>query len=552
LAFTAALIPPTAAIADAGSYLAARQAVFDRSFSEQAKYAAQTLVRDPQNVELLETLIGAKISIGQFDSVYDYALELSAIEPSDQIAAMALVSHDVKTGNWQDLITRLEDEEGISPLFDGLARAWAEVGLGNMNKALALFEEAGQLTDGLGILATYNRAMAFAMVGDFEAAVELLAVPNLMISQSAVLARVQILSQLERNEEASALLDAMFGVSTDPHVAGLRDALQRGETLDFDVVQSAQEGVAGVFNSVAKIVDGTLGDGVTLLYARLALELDETQADYALFVAEILERFEHFDLAHEALQSVPEQSLSHYVSELARARALLEDDQPEAQIEVLTALTKAYPDVPDVFSAMGDALRREGRFMDAAKAYTSALELTPEGSREVSPLLYARGTTYERAGLWADAEVDLRAALELVPGHPRILNYLGYALLEQGTKLEEAMDMIRAAVEARPEDGYITDSLAWGLYLLGDYDGAIEPMEKAVKLMPVDPIVNDHLGDIYWAVGRKREAEFQWQRALSFDPVEEEGERIRKKLQVGLDEVLTEEGSDEAQGHQHD
>ncbi|MEO0504280.1 MAG: hypothetical protein AAFZ14_13215, partial [Pseudomonadota bacterium] len=73
-------------------------------------------------------------------------------------------------------------------------------------------------------------------------------------------------------------------------------------------------------------------------------------------------------------------------------------------------------------------------------------------------------------------------------------------------------------------------------------------MERAVELMPVDPVVNDHLGDVYWAVGRVREAEFQWMRALSFvdeeDPGDAQPDRIRRKLEVGLDIVLNEEGAD--------
>jgi hypothetical protein len=72
-------------------------------------------------------------------------------------------------------------------------------------------------------------------------------------------------------------------------------------------------------------------------------------------------------------------------------------------------------------------------------------------------------------------------------------------------------------------------------------------MERAVELMPVDPVINDHLGDVYWAVGRAREAEFQWHRALSFiDPsetTEADPDRIRRKLEVGLDTVLEEEGA---------
>jgi hypothetical protein len=86
------------------------------------------------------------------------------------------------------------------------------------------------------------------------------------------------------------------------------------------------------------------------------------------------------------------------------------------------------------------------------------------------------------------------------------------------------------------------------LYRLGRFDEGVGPMEHAVSLLPIDPVINDHLGDVYWAVGRKREAEFQWSRALSFvDPDDEnseaEPERIQRKLEVGLDVVLDEEGA---------
>ena len=82
------------------------------------------------------------------------------------------------------------------------------------------------------------------------------------------------------------------------------------------------------------------------------------------------------------------------------------------------------------------------------------------------------------------------------------------------------------------------------LYRLERYEEAVPHMERAAQLTPVDPIINDHLGDVYWAVGRQLEAQFQWRRALSFDPEEEDLIRIRRKLEVGLDQVLEEEGAD--------
>ena len=97
-------------------------------------------------------------------------------------------------------------------------------------------------------------------------------------------------------------------------------------------------------------------------------------------------------------------------------------------------------------------------------------------------------------------------------------------------------------VTGQRADGYqLLDSLGWVLFKRGDYDGAVVHLERAAELSPTDPVINDHLGDALWAVGREAEAAFHWQRALSFDPVDQDAVRIRAKLDRGLDAVLAEE-----------
>ena len=162
---------------------------------------------------------------------------------------------------------------------------------------------------------------------------------------------------------------------------------------------------------------------------------------------------------------------------------------------------------------------------------------------------YARAISLERLGEWPDAEAGFRKALELNPGHPQVMNYLGYSLVEKRIKLDEALDLIERAVAAEPNSGYIVDSLGWVLYRLGRYEEAVVHMERAAELMPIDPVVNDHLGDVLWLVGRFDEAEFQWRRALRFINAGEtaqdaDPERIRRKLDIGLDRVLADEGAE--------
>jgi Flp pilus assembly protein TadD len=147
---------------------------------------------------------------------------------------------------------------------------------------------------------------------------------------------------------------------------------------------------------------------------------------------------------------------------------------------------------------------------------------TPE--REHWTVAYFRAISYERAGEWELAEPDFRTALQLEPDHPSVLNYLGYSLVDQGLKLDEAMKMVEKAVELRPNDGYIVDSLGWAHYKLGNYEEAVTHLERAISLScgdhqcSSDPVINDHLGDAYWRVGREIEARFQWSHARDSDP----------------------------------
>ncbi len=123
-------------------------------------------------------------------------------------------------------------------------------------------------------------------------------------------------------------------------------------------------------------------------------------------------------------------------------------------------------------------------------------------------LFYFRGIAYERTHQWPKAEADFKQALTLFPDEPLVLNYLGYSWVDQGINLDEAFKMLRRAVDLKPTDGYIVDSLGWANYKLGHYDEATRDLERAVELKPVDPVVNDHLGDAYWRVGRQDRGAF--------------------------------------------
>ena len=142
------------------------------------------------------------------------------------------------------------------------------------------------------------------------------------------------------------------------------------------------------------------------------------------------------------------------------------------------------PDDIQSYISYGNMLRGRERFAEAADVYTQAIDrIGTPGAADWS-LFYFRGIAYERTKQWPKAEADFKKALELSPDQPLVLNYLGYSWVDMGQNLDEAMAMIKKAVDLRPNDGYIVDSLGWAHYRLGQYDEAVDELERAIGLRP--------------------------------------------------------------------
>lgn len=537
---------PARAEPNTGAYLAARQAVLMGDYRSAAEYFTLALTRDPSNPMILENAALSYLSLGDLDRALPIAQRMEAEGLGSQVASMILGAAEARAGDFEVLLSRMADGRGTGPLVDGLTTAWAHMGKGDVSAALKAFDDLAN-QPGLGPFASYHKALALAMVGDFEGAEALMAsdaAGPLLLTRRAAIARVQILSQLDRDADAVALLDEMFGTDLDPALAAIHVALSANEVLPFTMIGNPVDGIAEVYFSVSSFLRREAGDEYTLLYARVATYLRPEHTDALLMTASLLESMERFELAVETYKQVPASDPSFHAAELGRAEALRRLDRVDAAVEVLEQLVRSHGDLPIVHVTLGDLMRQMERFGDAVTAYDKALALYATEEQGQWFIHYARAIAHERQDNWDKAEADFRKALELNPDQPQVLNYLGYSLVEKRMKLDEALDMIERAVAARPDSGYIVDSLGWVLYRLGRYEEAIVHMERAAELMPVDPIVNDHLGDVLWSVGRIREARFQWTRALSFDPEEKDATRIRRKLEIGLDAVLAEEGAE--------
>jgi len=362
-------------------------------------------------------------------------------------------------------------------------------------------------------------------------------------NRRSAIAHAQILSQLNRNADALALIDGVFGPQTDPTLVKMRAVLATETVLPFTYIRNAQDGLSEVYLIVAQALLRDGSDDYTLRYARAAVALNAANTDAVLLAADLLENLGQYDLATATYSTVAPSDPAHQSAEIGRSEALRKAGRTEAAIETLQTLARTYPEMPRVHATAGDAHRENGDYEAAKTSYTKALTLYDDADPLRWFIYYTRGIAHHTLDDWPAAEADFRAALALRPDQPQVLNYLGYSMVELGINMEEALGMIERAMAAEPQNGAIVDSLGWVLFQRGEFDAAVGHLENAAALLPIDPIINDHLGDAYWAVGRVIEAEFQWNRALSFDPLESDATRIRRKLEIGLDAVLTEEGA---------
>ena len=165
----------------------------------------------------------------------------------------------------------------------------------------------------------------------------------------------------------------------------------------------------------------------------------------------------------------------------------------------------------------------------AIKNYTQIISSMNNDSEIKSDLLYRRGGSYERLGDYEKADKDLLNSLRINSEDAYVLNYLAYSWLERDYKIDKAMQMLEKAYALKSNDPYITDSIGWAYFLIDNYIEAEKYIKKAVELMPEDPIVNDHYGDILWKLNRKIQARYFWNNVLSFDSTKEE---LRKKVKI--------------------
>ena len=525
------------AISASGSYLAARHAGQQRDGAAAAAYYRAALKRDPSNGELLDRAFLSFLVDGDVDEAVKFAERVAQADKSDRVARLVLGVNSLKRKQYasarRDLAQSIRGP--ITDLTATLLSAWGNLGVNDSKGAIdAIDHLAGP--EWYAIFKDLHAGLIYDVAGNQKEAGKRL--ERAYKLDSTALRVVQAYgSWVSRNRSPKEGLTVFEtfdkALPRHPLVVEAMDKLKAGEKLP-PLVANVQAGAAEALYGLGASLGRRGGEDLGLVYLQLSLFLSPNHPLALLSLADLYEALKKPELAIKIYDRVPTNSPLHRNAAIQMAANLDSLDRADEAQKHLEALIKQNPDDLETIMALGNVLRGHKKFAECANVYSKGASAIQKPEKSNWVVFYFRGICYERSKQWAKAEADLTKALELFPDQPHVLNYLGYSWIDQGIKLDEGMAMIKKAVQQRPDDGYIVDSLGWAYYRVGNYEEATKQLERAIELKPEDPTINDHLGDAYWRVGRVLEARFQWAHARDLKPDAEDLPKIEEKLKEGL------------------
>jgi tetratricopeptide (TPR) repeat protein len=534
-----------ARISASGSYLAARHASVQRDSAASSAYYRAALRADPRNSELLERAFLAVLADGEIDEAVKLAERVLQGNKTDRIARLVVGIRALKQKQYPTARQHIaQSVRGpITDLAAALLSAWTFQAGGDTKAAI---ESIDKLTgaDWYAIFKDLHAGMILDVAGNRKEAGKRF--ERVHKADATALRVVEAYARwASRNtgkDEALKILQAFDSVlPRHPLIVDTMNDVKAGEKLP-PLVESPQAGAAEVLYGLGASLGRRGAEDLGLVYLQLALYLAPSHPLALLSLADLYEAIKKPQLAIKIYERVPPRSPLRRNAEIQLALNLDALDRTEEAKKNLEKLIAARPQDIEAIMALGTILRGRKQFAECAEVYSKGIATIAKPTKANWGIFYFRGICYERSKQWPKAEADFKTALELEQDNAYVLNYLGYSWIDQGVNLEEGMQMIRRAVDKRPDDGYIVDSLGWAYYRVGKYEEAVKHLERAVELRPEDPTINDHLGDAYWRVGRVLEARFQWSHARDLKPEPDELPKIEEKLQSGLQD----EGSSSA------
>lgn len=520
-----------------GDFMIARVAALTNDPEAAARHYASAIGTAPEEAGVAERAVFSALLAGDYEVAAGLARRANDAGSEAGLVRLTLATDAIARGKNKAAIDLIEtsDLRVFNRMIARNLEAWGLLSEAGPDEAVTLLQENLTGDPRLDNVTLHMIGLVQTAAGRDAAAIttfDMIWAAGARLAVGAE-AYAELLAARGERDRAIALLDQFRAeVGHNASLEALKARLESGATIEPRRLTTRQGAALALYLPASALMSQT-NDDIASIYFILANALDPGLQQARTQWAQALLQGERRGEALQVLGEVPQSSPDYAAARSQMASTLLQEDRADDALKLANEALAAKPDrgLQLQLASLYQSLNRNAE----SEAILSGIIADDEAEgREDWRVLFARGAARERQSNWTGAEADLQAALVLSPSNATVLNYLGYSWIDRGINLDEGMNLIRQAVALEPDSAHIVDSLGWAHYRFGEYELAVDYLERAVELLPGDAVLNDHLGDAYWHTGRRKEAGFQWRRALKLDPEADEALRIEKKLLTGL------------------
>jgi len=514
-----------------GAFLSSKIARTVPDIESSAYYAKYAYNRNTKSNGLALIALEALIANGQIDEAISISSKVAKNMPEVSIAQYAEAIKQISNNNYDNVLDIFKNitPSGIDTYILPILQAWAAAENDINPEGLQIIAQEAER----GILAPiygYHLALINEYMGNSEAA--LLNYENVVKRSNSANATVFIKAALffesiGKNDLRDETLDKLERL--DPYSNELIAFRNEKSLKTGNIITSSKDGIAEILLNSAELLHNEGLYVQALTYAQMSKYLNSNSDEANYLLGRIFESIDNNNRALNYFKNVSNNSYLSYDADIAISEIIYSNQGLIPAINYLEDLQNSNNNNINFSRKIAELHYQDEDFGKSAFIYENIINSFEKIEYKHWPLLYSLAISLERSDNWDKAEKYFLYALEFVPNNPQVLNYLGYSWIDKGINIDSAMSMIKKAVQQRPEDGYIVDSLGWAYYQIGDYENAVINLERASELLS-DSIIIDHLGDALFYSNRKIEAVFQWKRALKFNPTEELKQILEDKI----------------------
>ena len=528
-------------LANSGSYIAGQFAEKEGDFKNASYYYVDLISRGETEREIIKRSIIYSALAGNFEVATAISRKVDDLELNYPIANLIIFAETIKNREKGKIVAAFEQYKDFFPsIFQNVSEFWILIINNEKDKAFRLINSLSINNEVQMQIINYNQLLAYVYFNEYEQAktlYESIDFSDFLFDSESALALLEFFKKNKDDKVFQSVLKKLRLASDNSYyILALIDELS-GSKATKPLRISPYKQIAEVFFRWSQSVQLEGKNSINKpFYLSLANYADPTSSFLKFKAATVLFDTENYELSKEILDNFPKDDLFYMDSIVEKTYAIEQLSSDELALEYIEKFIDSGIKNSRLLKTYGSLQRSQRLYKEAINSYTVAIEAAKieQYTEAIWPILFLRGISFERSKNWDLAEEDFISALELSPDQPQILNYMGYSLLERKEKLDQAMRMILLAAEKAPDSYHIIDSLGWAHYKIGDFEKALLFLERAMELESTDPIVNDHLGDVLWMLGRKREAKFQWKKSLAFEPEPVDQKKTQDKLEFGL------------------